>query len=218
MLESPLAKASLAFAAPTLGEHVMLADPHSYRVQVSSDTIGPDVVGLELALDAGRPRRVSLAESTITLGELASADAELGKGAHWLFAAPVLASGLVPRASAGGPSAARACRFFIGQAPDEAAFASGALWLRRPDGTYNGPKNGQAVLFELFVFSALGTPVDTPGTLTLQSRAVNGQLRLPSPFVLREVPSGVYQITASAPAAANATTHFTVNRELTGGS
>lgn len=196
----------------------MLADPRSYRVRVIVDAIGPDIIGLELGLDAGRPRRVSLAEPSIALGELLSADAELGNGAHWLFAAPIAASDLVPRAVAGGARAAQARRFFIGKTPDEAAGASGSVWLRRPDGSYNGVKNGGSVLFEAFVFSALGAALDTPSTITLESVAVRGQLRLASPFVLHDVPSGLYEVTASATAASTRTTHFTVNRELAGGS
>jgi hypothetical protein len=218
LLDRPLAKATLSFAAPELGEHVPLTDPRSYRVRVSSDAIGPEVVGLELALDAGRPRHLSLAEPTIALGDLLSADAELLPGAHWLFAAPVLASGLVPRTAPGGPSAALARRFFVGKTPDEAAGPSGAVWLRKPEGSYNGAKNSESVLFDAFVFSALGTPLDTPSTITLASPAVTGQLQLVSPFVLREVPSGVYQVSVSALAASTSTTQFTVNRELAGGS
>ncbi len=217
-LDSPLSKASLNFTAPELGEHVMIAEPRSYRVHVISDAVGPDVIGLEVALDAGRPRRVSLAEPTIPLGELLSADAELRPGSHWLFAAPVLASGLVPRAALGGPRVAKARRFFIGKTPDEAAGPSAAIWLRRPEGSYNGAKSSESVLFEAFVFSALGVESDTPCTIALRSPAVSGQLQLASPFVLREVPSGVYEVSVSAAAALTSTTHFTVNRELAGGS
>ncbi len=217
-LDSPLSKVRLQFATPELGEHVMIADPRSFRVTVSSDALGPDVIGLELGLDAARPRRLSVAEPTILLGELLSADVELGPGAHWLFAAPVLASGLVPRAAAAGPRAAQARRFFVGKTPDEAAGPSGAVWLRKPEGSYNGTKNSQSLLFEAFVFSALGAAIDTPCTITLRSPAVSGQLQLASPFVLREVPSGLYEVTASALGALTSTTHFTVNRELAGGS
>jgi len=217
-LESPLSAASLAFAAPKLGEHVMIADPRSYRVRVSVDPAPPDLVGLELGLDAGRPRRVSLAEPTLALGELLSADVELGNGAHWLFVAAISGSELVPRAAVGGPRAAKACRFFIGKTPDEAAGPSSAVWLRKPEGSYNGAKNSQSVLFEAFVFSALGVPIDTAISIELASVAIGGRLALASPFVLRDVPSGVYQVTASAMAASTSTTHFTVNRELAGGS
>jgi hypothetical protein len=218
LLDSPESTASLYFAAPELGEHLTTADPRSYRVQVISAAAGPDIVALELSLDSGRPRRLSLADSTIALGDLLSADAELTPGAHWLFAAPVSASGLVPRAGAGGPRAAKARRFFVGKTPGEASGPSGAIWLRRPEGSYNGAKSSDSVLFDAFVFSALGTQIDTPYQITLESPAVSGQLRLPSPFVLREVPSGLYHVRVDATAAATSTTHFTVNRELPGGS
>ncbi len=217
-VESPLSQASLTFVAPELGEHVLIDDPRSYRVQLKSAAVGPDVIGLELALDAGRPRSVSLAQPSIALGDLLNADVELGPGAHWLFSAPVLASGLVPRTASGGPRAAQARRFFIGKTPDEAAGPSAAVWLRRPEGSYNGPKNSESVLFDALVFSALGTPIDMPCTITLQSPKVSGQLQLASPFVVHEVPSGVYEVTASAMAASTSTTRFTVNRELAGGS
>jgi len=215
-LESPRSPASLYFAAPELGQHLPLDDPRSYRVHVISDAVGPEVIGLELALDAGRPRRVTLSEPTISLGELLSEDAELAPGAHWLFAAPVLASGLVPRAAEGGARAAKARRFFIGQTADEAAGPSATVWLRRPEGSYNGAKNSDSVLFDAFVFSALGVQIDAPCTISLRSPAISGQLSLASPFVLHEVPSGVYEVSASAAAAAARVTHFTVNRELGG--
>lgn len=218
LLDTPLSKAAVSFAAPELGEHVMLAEPRHYRVQVISDAVGPEIVGVELALDSGRPRRLAVTEANITLGQLLSEDAELAPGSHWLFAAPVFASGLVPRAAAGHARAAKARRFFIGKGAGEAAGPSGAVWLRRPEGSYNGVKSGDSVTFDAFVFSALGAALDAPCTIALQSPKVNGQLRLPSPFTLHDVPSGVYEANVSALAAETRTTHFTVNRELGGGS
>jgi len=218
VLESPLSKASLYFAAPELGAHITSADPRSYRVHVISDALGADVVGLDVALDSGRARRVSVTDPTIALGELLSADAELTAGAHWLFAAPVLASGLVPRTAPGGPRTARARRFFVGQSGSDAAESNGAVWLRKPEGTYNGVKDSEAVVFDAFTFSGHGTQIDTPCTIILRSPAVNGQLQLGSPFVLRNVPSGTYEVVASAASARASTTRFTVNRELAGGS
>jgi hypothetical protein len=215
-LDSPPSEVNLSFVAPALGEQVLIGDPESYRVQLTSAAAGPDIIGLELSLDAGRPRPLSLDHPTITLGELVSADAELTPGVHWLFAAPVAASGLVPRAPSGGPHAAKARRFFIGKASAEASGPSGAVWLRRPDGTYNGSKSSESVLFEAFVFSALGAELDTPCTITLESAAESGQLQLPFPFVLHRVPSGVYRVRVSATGASGSTTHFTVNRELAG--
>jgi hypothetical protein len=217
VLESPRSLASLSFAAPELGEHLMNADPRSYRVQVIIDAVGPEVIGLELSLDGGRPRSLPLAAPTLTLGELLSEDAELAPGAHWLFAAPILASGLVPQLATGGPRTAKARRFFVGKTKDEALGPSGAVWLRKPEGSYNGPKSSESVLFDAFVFSALGVQVDVPCTISLRSPAVSGQLLLASPFVVHEVPSGVYEVSASAAAASTRTTRFTVNRELGGG-
>lgn len=217
-LEAPLSRASLNFTAPELGEHVLLAEPRTYRVQLSYDALGPEVSAIELSLDSGRPRRLSPTRTSITLAELSSEDAVLGPGSHWLFAAPVLASGLVPRETPSGPRAARARRFFIGTTPDEARGPSGAVWLRKPDGSYNGPKSSDAVLFDAFAFSALGAPIDEPATISVRSHKASGELRLASPFVVHEVPSGVYELTLSARAASTSTTHFTVNRELGGGS
>lgn len=217
-LESPRSNASLDFASPELGEHVLSANPRDFLVRVIGAGAGADVIGIDLALDAGRPRRLALSETTLTLGQLLSADAELKPGAHWLFAAPVLASGLVPRAPSGGPQAAKARRFFIGKTQDEAAGPSGAVWLRKPEGTYNGAKSSESLLFDAFVFSALGTALETPCTITLRSPQIAGQLRLASPFVVHDVPSGVFEVTVSAQAAASSTTYFSVNRELAGGS
>jgi len=217
-IDSPQSRTALAFMAPELGEHLPLAESRGYRVRLSRDALGPDVIAVEVSLDAGRPRRLALAEPSITLGELLSEDSELLAGSHWLFAAPVQASGLVPRAASGGRSVAKARRFFIGKSTDEAAGPSGAVWLRRPDGSYNGAKNSDSVMFEAFVFSALGEPVDVPSAITLRSPQVSGQVQLRSPFLMHDVPSGVYEVSVSAPSASTRTTHFTVNRELGGGS
>lgn len=196
---------------------MLLAEPGSYRVRLGLDGLGPEVVGLEVSLDAGRPRKLPLAEPSITLAELLSEDSQLDQGSHWLFAAPVLASGLVPRAESSGSRVAKARRFFIGKGADEAAGPSGAVWLRRPDGSYNGSKNADSVLFDAFAFSALGELIEAPCAIALRSPLVRGQLQLASPFSLREVPSGVYEVNASA-LGASTITRFTVNRELGGGS
>ncbi len=214
VLESPVSPATLSFVAPQLGEHVPLTEPRSYRVQLLGQGLGPDVIALELSLDSGRPRRLPLSRLNITLAELLSEDAALGAGSHWLFAAPVLASGLVPRATSGGARAARARRFFVGTAVDEAQGPSGAVWLRRPDGSYNGRKGAESVMFEAFVFSATGDPLEEPTTITLRSPKVSGELRFASPFMVHQVPSGVYEVSTSARAAPANTTYFTVNREL----
>ncbi|HEY0464922.1 MAG TPA: hypothetical protein VGC79_11960 [Polyangiaceae bacterium] len=218
VLDSPLSAASLYFAAPELGVHLLDGDPRNYRVHVISAAGGSELIGIDLALDTGRPRRVSLAEPSIALGKLLSEDATLAPGAHWLFAAPVLASGLVPRAASGGPRAAKARRFFIGNTPDEAAGPSGAVWLRKPEGNYNGAKGSESVLFDAFVFSALGVPLDIPCTISLRAPAASGPLLLASPFVVHDIPSGVYEVSVSASIASTSTAYFTVNRELAGGS
>lgn len=212
-LDSPRSQVSLSFAKPDLGQHLTLEEAPRYRVLVVADALGPDIVGVELALDAGRPRRLSNRELTLTLGELLSEDAELTPGAHWLFAAPVAVSGLVPVVAAGGARAAKARRFFVGNSASDAAAGSGAVWLRKPEGSYNGG-NGQAVTFDAFAFSALGAPIDAPCTITLRSPKVNGRLRLASPFALHALPSGLYEVSVSAPAAPTSISYFTVNREL----
>jgi len=202
---------------PELGEH-LLTEPRSYRVRLSADALGADIVALEISLDAGRPRKLSSAEPFIALGELLSEDSQLAPGSHWLFAAPVLASGLVPRSLSGGSRVAKARRFFVGKSADEGAGPSGSVWLRKPEGSYNGSKSSGSLTFDAFVFSALGEPVEVPSTIALRSPKINGQLQLSSPFLLHEVPSGLYEVTVSAPRASPRTTLFTVNRELGGGS
>lgn len=214
-LESPVSGVTLSFVAPELAERVLLAEPRDYRVRLISDG-APDVTEIELGLDSGRPRRLPLSQLTITLAELISDDVPLRPGSHWLFAAPVLASGLVPRAASGAPRIARARRFFVGKAADEAGVASGAVWLRRPEGSYNGPKNSESVIFEAFAFSALGAPTEEPCTIALRSPEVSGQLRFASAFLVHDLPSGVYEVSTSAPAAPTSNTQFNVNRELGG--
>jgi len=196
----------------------MIAEPRGFRVQLLADVAAPEIAAVELSLDGGRPRRLPVTAPSIALGELLSEDAELTPGSHWLFAAPVLASGLVPRAVASGPRAAKARRFFIGKVADEAVGASGAVWLRQPEGSYNGAKSSDSVMFDAFVFSALGVEIDAPCTIVLRSPQVNGQLQLASPFLLHDVPSGAYEASASALSASTSIAHFTVNRELGGGS
>lgn len=195
---------------------MLLEEPGSYRVRLSRDALGPDVVGLEVSLDAGRPRRLPLTEPSITLAELLSEDSELGKGSHWLFVAPVLASGVVPRSEPAGARVAKARRFFVGKSADEASGPSGAVWLRKPEGSYNGSQNADSVMFDAFAFSALGEPLEAPVTITLRSPHVSGQLQLASPFLLHRLLSGNYQVSVSA-LGATSTSHFTVNRELGGG-
>jgi hypothetical protein len=114
------------------------------------------------------------------------------------------------------PRAAIARRFFIGKAPPGEAGPSGAVWLRKPEGTYNGPQNAGRVLFDAFVFSAAGTPLDVTCTIGLRAPGVTGALRLPAPFSMQDMPSGDYDVDVSAPSARAVTSRFVVNRELAG--
>jgi len=218
VLETPQSASSLAFAAPELGQHLSLAEARELRVQFERYSGGAEIVGLDVSLDGGRPRRLPLSVPSVALAELLSEDATLEAGSHWLFAALVSASGLVPHAASGGARVAKARRFFVGQVAEEAAGPSGAVWLRKPEGTYNGEKNSSSLLFDAYVFSALGEPLEAARTITLRSPQVAGRLQLTSPFTLLEVPSGAYEVSVSAAGAATRVSHFTVNRELGGGS
>jgi hypothetical protein len=214
---SAISKMSVRFATPELGQSLTAADPRAFQVRVVVVAPEPNALGVDVALDDQRPRRLSAAEPFVTLGQLTPADGEVLLGEHWLFAAPVLASGLVPRATATAPRAAVARRFFVGTAPQDRSGPSGAVWLRKPEGTYNGP-NARAVVFDAFSFSATGAPLELASTIELKSGHLAGELRLRAPFFVREVPSGDYEVTASAASAAPRVTRFTVNRELGGGS
>lgn len=194
----------------------MVAEPRSYRVSLRVGGLGPDIAALELSLDGGRPRRLSPTEPSISLGELSSEDQELRGGSHWLFAAAVLTSGVVPRIEGSQRRAAMGRYFFVGKSADEAP-ASGTVWLRKPDGSYNGAKSSQSVLFEALYFLADGAPTGFRCSIALHSPKVNGELLLDSPFLLYDLPSGVYEVNASA-LSATSSTRFTVNRELGGGS
>ena len=215
-LLSPSSKASLRFTAPQLAEEISLPDPRKFQVEWASDFADTDALGIDIALDTGRPRRLPQTRSAILLGELCAVDAELAPGAHWLFAAPVSASGLVPRLAPGMPRAAIARRFFVGKAPRGEVGPSGAVWLRKPEGTYNGLQNAESVLFDAFVFSAAGTPLDATCTIGLRAPGVTGALRLPAPFSVQDMPNGDYDVDVSAPSARPVTSRFIVNRELGG--
>ena len=213
---SPESKVSLRFEAPQFGEHVALADPRGYQVRWASELAEADALGVDLALDGERPRRLSGTQRVVTLGQLLPIDRELTPGAHWLFAAAVSASGLVPRGGPGLPRAAVARRFFIGGVANDVPSSSGALWLRKPEGTYNGATDSARVLCDAFMFSSAGTPLDAPLTIALRAPGITGELRLPAPFFMRDVPSGDYEVQVSAAGVGPSTTNFTVNRELGG--
>jgi hypothetical protein len=213
-LASPTSKANVHFAAPDLAEEIPLEARLSYEVRLLRDGAVEPMPLIDVALDGGRPRRLSAAQSSIALGQLVPADAELSPGAHWLFAAPVLASGLVPRPGPGLPRAGSARRFFIGKQAPSASGPTGALWLRKPEGTYNGASAADRVLFDVFAFSASGAPLDAPYAVTLHGPSGSGQLRYPSPFSVHDVPSGDYQVVVSSPTALPLEVRFAVNREL----
>ncbi len=215
-LQSPTSAVRLSFAAPELGEQIPLTALGEFQVKLAFDAAGVEGARIEVALDGGRPRRLTAPLPTIALSQLLAADAELRPGAHWLFAAPVLSSGLVPRGAAGAPRTAVARRFFVGKREASDSGPTGALWLRQPEGTYNGQAAAQAVLFDVYVFSATGAPQDLPYTVALHGPSVSGELRFPSPFSVHDVPSGDYGVLVSAATATPVSARFTVNRELGG--
>ncbi len=210
---------SVRFATPELGNGDLGAAPNSFEVRLLVDAPEADALGIDVALDDQRPRRLPSTRPATTLGQLMQVDGTLSPGEHWLFAAPVLASGVVPRRRADAPPSAVARRFFVANLPDGAPGAArygGAVWLRRPEGTYNGPSS-QRLLFDLFSFDATGAALATPCTVVIDALGAGGKLRLATPFALLDVPSGEYRVTVSAPAARPATYVFTVNHELGGG-
>jgi hypothetical protein len=213
-VDTPTSSVQLTFRAPELGERIATEGASAYLVRLVSSAAQSDALGVDVALDAQRPHRLAAPVTEIALARLLSSpDAELAPGAHWLFAAPVLASGLVPRPAPGQPRAAIARRFFIGKVA-EAAGPSGAVWLRKPEGTYNGAKNADSVLFDAYAFSATGALLDPPCTIAIAG--ITGKLRLPAPFSVLSVASGEYEVTVSSATAPPVTSRFTVNRELGG--
>lgn len=215
-LPSPTSAIAVRFQTPELAQEIAPDTAEAFEVRLAREPSAEAESLTEVALDAGRPRRLSAAQSSITLGQLLAAGSELGAGEHWLFAAAVVGSGtgLVPRSAPGQPRAATARRFFIGKRPASAMGPTSAIWLRAPEGTYNGVEAAARVLFDVFVFSASGAPLDSAYTIALHGPKVDGELRLPSPFSVRDVPSGAYRVVISAPSAAPSEAHFSINREL----
>ncbi|HEY4104974.1 MAG TPA: hypothetical protein VGM44_13845, partial [Polyangiaceae bacterium] len=166
-------------------------------------------LGIDVALDDNRPRRLASSATLITLGSLVPAAEELRSGEHWLFAAPISASALVPQ-NAAGTRAAVAVRFSIGDAAPSSA-DRGTVWLHEPEGTYNGP-NGAHVPFEAIAFSAAGAALPSPCAVRLSGKH-DGELDFPGPFSVAELESGDYEVTASAAGSASRRT-ITVNAEL----
>lgn len=211
-LETPIAAFTLRFASPGFGEQIAVAAPRVYEVRVElgdSQVLPPSI---EVALDGGRPRRLSPAQSAIALGQLLGAGEELSPGEHWLFAAPVLDSGLVPRASPAAPRGAIAQRFSIGVGGGSGS--KGVIWLRKPEGTYNGRQRAELILFDAYVFAADGSALRATPVISVRGPGVQGELRLPAPFALAEVPSGDFEVRANLASLAEVSTRFTVNREL----
>jgi hypothetical protein len=107
-------------------------------------------------------------------------------------------------------------RFFVGKRETPESGPTGAVWLRKPEGTYNGAAAAHDVLFDVYVFSVTGAPLDVPVAVTLRGPSVNGDLRFPSPFTVHDVPSGDYEVSISPPTSKPLSIHFAVNRELSG--
>lgn len=216
-LPSPTSKHSIYFGSPQLAEEIPLEAGPSYEVRLLRERAFEEDGPIDVALDGERPRRLSASESAITLARLLAEGAPLSAGVHWLFAAPVLVSGLVPRKAPNLPRAGVARRFFVGKPPPSEPGPTGAVWLRKPEGTYNGAQAAAQVLFDVFVFSASGAPLEAPYSVTLRGPTVSGELRLPSPFSVHDLPSGDYEVAVSASTAKTLTARFVVNRELGGG-
>ncbi len=213
----------MSFSAPSFGEQIALANARSYSVRWVSSELDADALGVDVALDGQRPRRLPASVSLITLGLLASEDEPLAVGKHWLFAAPVSASGLVPRRVVGAPRSAVALEFLIADASSStsepavpgSAHARGALWLRQPAGTYNGASSEQ-VLVDALAFAENGASVATPCALHVAG-AASGELDFPGPFLLFALLNGDYEFRASSASDALSAARFiTVNRELGG--
>jgi hypothetical protein len=136
----------------------------------------------------------------------------LSPGRHWLFLAPVAASGVIPRRAADGPRSAVAVQFQVG-AGSAASDGKGALWLRKPEGTYNGPA-AEHVLFDAQAFAEDGSPATEPCTFSLRGPA-SGELGFPGPFFAAALASGDYEIQPlSGEFESFPARRFTVNAEL----
>lgn len=207
----PISPASVRVDAPQSGDHVALAAARDYSVHWSSEHLDADALGIDVALDAYRPRRVAANETVIALGTLVPAGEELLAGEHWLFAAPIAASGLVPSRAANGPRSAVAVRFVVGDASSNGA-PSGVIWLRKPEGTYNGPSS-EHVLFDAHAFGADGKPAPFSATLSLHGKT-QGALSFSAPFSVRTLASGDYDVSLAAQGFAPITRAFTANADL----
>jgi hypothetical protein len=210
-LASPISGASVRLVAPNAGEHVALGAAPRYDVRWVSEQLDPDGLGIDVALDAYRPRRLPQSASLISLALLVPVDEQLTRGEHWLFVAPISASGLVSRRALGSPQSASAVRFLVGDGALDPATA-GTVWLREPQGTYNWPRS-ERVLFDAQAFGPDGAPLAAPCAIHLAGE-LSGELRLPAPFFVLALKGGSYDARASAPSSRAASARFTVNPEL----
>jgi len=212
-LEPPVSEASARFVSPSSGERVALSAARAYDVRWSIEHLDSDALGIDVALDAFRSRRLPASSSGLTLGLLVPAGEQLAAGTHWLFVAPISASGLVPRRSPAAPATAVAVRFQLGDLPVDPASARGAIWLRKPEGTLNGP-SAEHVLFDVQPFAENGAPLAGPCRLVVRG-PLSGELDLDGPISALSLAAGDYELSASAAGAAPAAARLiTVNPEL----
>jgi len=191
----PLSQGRVRFVAPLAGERIAAEQAQTYELRWSSEQLDADALGLDIALDGNRPRRLPVAQSSTPLSSLVPVSEVLSPGRHWLFLAPVAASGVIPRRAADGLRSAMAVEFQVGAGPVTSA-GKGALWLRKPDGTYNGPAS-EHVLFDAQAFAENGSPVAESCTFSLRGPAT-GELGVSAPFFLPALASGDYEIEAVA--------------------
>jgi hypothetical protein len=210
-LASPISPATVRIVAPRASERILGPDALRYAAHWVSEQLDPSSLGVDIALDSQRPRRLPASASLVALGALVPPGEELSAGEHWLFVAPVAASGLVPRRTEGSPLSAVAVRFQVGATAPSAAASAGIVWLRRPEGTYNGP-GSEHVVFEAQAFAFDGTPLDGVCVIHFGGK-LSGDVRFPAPFAVA-LASGDYDITASAPGVSQSSRSITVNSEL----
>lgn len=202
----------MRFVAPLAGERIAQDQVQSYELRWSSEQLDADALGVDIALDGNRPRRLPVAQSSTPLSSLVPVSEVLSPGRHWLFLAPVAASGVIPRRAADGSRSAVAVQFRVGAGPETSA-GKGALWLRKPEGTYNGSAS-EHVLFDAQAFAESGSPVAEPCTFLLRGPA-SGELALPGPFSVPALASGDYEIQPVASGFESfPPRRFTVNAEL----
>lgn len=208
----PVSQGSVRFVAPLRGEQITIEQARGYELRWASEQLDADALGFDIALDGNRPRRLPLAQSSMPLSSLVPADDALSPGRHWLFLASIEASGVIPKRSLDGLPSAVAVEFQVGAVP-VASDAKGALWLRKPEGTYNGAAS-EHVLFDAQAFAENGSPLAEPCTLSLRGPA-SGELGISGPVSVPALGSGDYEIQPLASGFESfPPRHFTVNAEL----